>query len=458
MEKRRPISLKFIFFQYFFSVVLGCGIGLVMIGCLSLQGLKLGWYMPANYVENQVMDVKKQIEKDMPFDDSLIPPHCEYIFLSRERHIVKTNVKEGEIGAFYDGYRKFLQQKGSRIQYLLVERKDGQCLMRYHIESFYTVPWMEKYLPKLDHLIILLSLFTILALWIGLTYRYGSIVKRELDPLFKVAENISNKNLEFEISGSRIKEFSEVLSAMEEMRLELISALEKQWKIENARKDEIASLAHDIKTPLSVMRGNAEFLLTTDLNNKQLTYVEKILEKESQIEGYIKKLMEVNREETPVNMKFEKCSVVSFITRVRNAISECAVDEKFQVLYSEADVEGEVSIDQEKIFRALINIVSNAGRYCNHQPVMVHFLVSGKWFVIAVEDFGMGFSGEELKRAKEKFYKGDHARSDPNHYGMGLYIANQIAQNHGGCLILNNGAKGALVEFKLPLIKSTKSA
>ncbi|QSH95495.1 ATP-binding protein [Treponema phagedenis] len=72
---------------------------------------------------------------------------------------------------------------------------------------------------------------------------------------------------------------------------------------------------------------------------------------------------------------------------------------------------------------------------------------------ISITDYGKGFSHEDLQKSKQQFYRGDKSRNSPNHFGIGLYIADQVAKQHQGNLSLSNCTHhpGAEVEISIPI-------
>ena len=108
-------------------------------------------------------------------------------------------------------------------------------------------------------------------------------------------EEISSQNLDFEIGHSNIKEFEDVLLSFSKMRGDLKMSLEKQWHAEQLQREQIAALAHDLKTPLTVIQGNIDLINETELDDEQCLYADYITESSSQISIYIKTLIDISR-------------------------------------------------------------------------------------------------------------------------------------------------------------------
>ena len=93
---------------------------------------------------------------------------------------------------------------------------------------------------------------------------FGRIISREISSLEQVTENISQQELNFERKSSKVLEIDAVLQSMDQMREALKQSLHRQWNMEQVRREQMAALAHDIKTPLTILRGNAELTLEAE--------------------------------------------------------------------------------------------------------------------------------------------------------------------------------------------------
>ena len=120
--------------------------------------------------------------------------------------------------------------------------------------------------------------------------RFGKRIRKQMQPVLNAIEQIKNQNLEYESPYSGIKEFDDCLSAIDDMRHALKESLEQQWKTEQEKNRQMSALAHDIKTPLTIVRGNTELLLETELTKEQENNVNYVLNGTTQIQNYIQKL------------------------------------------------------------------------------------------------------------------------------------------------------------------------
>ena len=90
--------------------------------------------------------------------------------------------------------------------------------------------------------------------------RASRVLTRALEPLVDVADHVGAQQLDFTIGASSVRQVSDVLDAMEQMRTSLKTSLEARWEAEERERQQVASLAHDLKTPLTVVRANADYV------------------------------------------------------------------------------------------------------------------------------------------------------------------------------------------------------
>ncbi|KAB1439842.1 ATP-binding protein [Candidatus Galacturonibacter soehngenii] len=125
-----------------------------------------------------------------------------------------------------------------------------------------------------------------------------------------------------------------------------------------------------------------------------------------------------------------------------------------QLVWNECYQSKWIQVDDSLLERAINNVVANAVEHTLQDGVITIEIEEEKGYLIfSICDNGEGFTQEALKHATEQFYMGDRSRNVKSHYGMGLYIADSVAKQHGGYLILENDADshGAKVIFHIPI-------
>lgn len=268
--------------------------------------------------------------------------------------------------------------------------------------------------------------------------------------------------MDFQTSQSTIKEFNQVLSGLDHMRIALRESLMENWKAEQDKQNQISALTHDLKTPLTVARGNAELLAMTSLDENQTDLLEHFQKGIAQVDAYVKELSELNKMSLKKTLTLEEVPVKEFVEDIYDQTLSLAQTKQINVVFDKKEIAKESigNWDKSLLNRAIMNIVSNA---VEHTPSGSQLLLTARVeedeFKFICLDSGPGFSLESLENATQLFYQEDKSRQSRNHSGLGLTIANDIIRLHYGSLSLanDNGTGGAKVTIILPLLNTDDS-
>ena len=343
--------------------------------------------------------------------------------------------------------------QGSKRQYVLVVRDNELCVLQYFIGSQFTVSWLPDFFPSPDTLMLVLIVVNSLLVITLLTARFAKIFRKQLRPLMEATKEISERNLDFDVGHSNIKEFEDVLCSFSSMKDNLKSSLEKQWNAEKLQREQIAALAHDLKTPLTVIQGNADLISETELNKEQRLYVEYISSSSEQMRLYIRTLIDISRAATGYQLHMEDIDLPAYVEQLRGQIDALCQTKKIGLQVEIEHLPAVLPADKLLLERAIMNIVNNALDYSpQDSPILISMTGDKGSLTISVTDAGPGFSQEDLLHAEEQFYMADRSRSSNLHFGMGLFITKSIVQQHDGQLILSNSEKtgGAQVTISIP--------
>ncbi len=266
-------------------------------------------------------------------------------------------------------------------------------------------------------------------------------------------EQIQKQNLDFEVGSSEISEYNAVLNSISEMKDSLKLSLEQQWKAEQSQREQIAALAHDLKTPLTVIQGNIDLMNETKLDDEQRLYAGYITESSEQIQLYIKTLIDISRTVTGYRLQLEKFDIANYMEQIEAQASALCVTKEIRLnMETETDM-GCFEADKLLLKRAIMNVINNALEYSPQRgTIYVQTQRKENFLQVIITDEGNGFTNGDLRHAREQFFMGDRSRSSTMHYGMGLYITNSIVKQHNGELTLKNSDKtgGAEVTIKIP--------
>lgn len=417
---------------------------------LFSMGMNKGIILPANYAPNMLDQNYEQIAKSEPFDQSLLPFTCYYGLYDLDKNYVDGNYDE----KLKNEGKAFLEKpKSVKGRYYCVDRKDEYCLIKYDIKTHFAYPELHKLFPNLELILAISFIIFFITIIILTALNFGKNLKKELNPLLEQVEQIERKELEGETNYCKVREFNEVLVSMDRMKKELAQSLKKQWEIEQERKFHISALAHDIKTPLTIIKGNAELIREEDNLLEIHNYAESIDNSTNKIEKYIKLLIDVTKNDSELISNLEVMKIQTFVSKIILESEKLCKTKNINLSYVELNSELSIKVDKELLICVILNIVKNAVDYSvTNGKIKMNFSCNSDVFSIEVEDFGQGFSEEALKKAKEQFYTEKKERAE-EHYGLGLYIADSIAKNNGGGLEIQNkpSKSGAVVRFTIKL-------
>lgn len=284
--------------------------------------------------------------------------------------------------------------------------------------------------------------------------RFGHVLRKKLNTLISAADHIQHEDLDYIPEKGNIKEINKVLSSMDNMRHALKLSLESQWNMEQSRKEQISALAHDLKTPLTLIRGNAELLYETNPTDEQLDCISYIEESSLQIQEYVQMLMEINKSGNLVSPKLQKVDINAFLQEVQKQAKGLCMGKDIQLVWETNHTIPNITIDPNLLMRALSNVLANATEYTPSGGNITFMTEEENGYLrFSIRDTGTGFSPEALKYATTQFYMDDQSRNSKSHYGIGLYVADSVAIQHGGRLILENNKtkQGAIVTIEIPV-------
>ena len=449
-NKRGTLGLGSMFEAYIFLM----GFALVIWVIISYFAfnvlINIGAIYPANYAEYRINEVFEQIETANEVTEDIIPDVCHYVVFSEDGEVISGNLGEKDV----ETARKVLANKNysDGKYYKVIPRTDEYVVLQYRLKPQYKSLWMNEHMPNPEILLMLFVLFCCIGIMQIFAKRFGYRIRKKMAPMREALEQIGDRNLDFKVNYSGVREIDECLVALDDMRYALKTSLQKQWETEQEKNRQMSALAHDIKTPLTVVRGNSELLLETELTVEQKNYADYISGSVLQIQNYVQTLIEVTKsqegiEQEPVNVKV--VDVLADIKRQTMGLSEVY---QLQINWREDLENGEavISAVYDHVVRAAMNIVRNASEH-THKGGVINITVtySGGKLVFIVEDSGSGFTPEAFVHGTEQFFMDDSSRTGSSHYGIGLFFAKKVAEEHGGDIVLANSKEigGAKVEI-----------
>lgn len=453
--KSKGQSLKYILFKYLLSIALGLVISVGLIIAFISASYQFKWIFPANHTENLILERKIDIATSKNFEKSLLPDNTSYLFISKDEKVIETNMNKN-IQDIAFNYHKGSGNSNSNLSFMEIQRSDGYVLVAYDLKPFYRNSWMQKNLPQINILLLILLIIFCLVSIITITLIWAKKISKQLNPLLEASEEIGKQNLDFQVKKSNIQEFNAILDSLEKMKVGLSESLRTNWREEEKKRNQISALSHDIKTPLSIIKGNSELLGETNLTKEQETYLNYIRKNTNRIGKYIEILMLVNKSSQANELKFNEIRSKEFVEHIEKLAKEFTSTYKLNLLEDINYDDDFLIVDLKNFERAFLNILSNAEEQSPKNSTIKLIICSkADELQISILDQGHGFTGEDLLYAKDQFYQGDKSRHSKENYGIGLFVAEQIIDMHGGSLVLENRTdeSGAKVSILLPVKK-----
>lgn len=277
-------------------------------------------------------------------------------------------------------------------------------------------------------------------------------IKKPLLILDSASTRIAAGDLDFKVKYNSKNEFGRLAASFEMMRKSLYETNREMWQMMEARRRLNAAFAHDLRTPLTVLRGYCDFLIKYVPEGKISD--EKAISTLSTIDAYLKRLegytttMSSLQKLDELELSPERVGFSSLCDKLKGISAMLPTKKKIE-FHNNGD--GEIYVDLPAVFQTYENIISNAVRYAKNE-VKVSCVVKDTFLSITVADDGPGFTPEALKNATEPYFRTEKSISDVMHFGIGLYISRLLCEKHGGTLVIEN-AKGAKVTAKFALLE-----
>ena len=279
---------------------------------------------------------------------------------------------------------------------------------------------------------------------------YRKKLREPITQLQNGVERIQEDNLDFHIEYDGDDELGRLCCSMEKMRRELRQKHKALWESLEQRKLLNASVSHDLRTPITVLKGYLDYLeknipqdkLTEDMLFDTVSSMQGAV---NRLELYVESVRDIEKIE---NIEIEKRSenVKLLLNELRSNVLQLAGNK--EIIISNDITVDKIQIDKGVFFRILENLLQNALRYAEKQ-VSINLSHKKDFLILTVKDDGKGFSAADLEKATTVFYSND---KEKQHFGIGLSVCKILCEKHGGLLYVGNQKeKGACVTAKLKI-------
>lgn len=516
-HSRKPFAhgmpLSLVIARYFAYIVAGLGAVWLAAFTLLSVAMNMGAVYPANYGAAHINEAAQELKAQDEFDAAAIPTAYRYARFNAEGTMLSSNLPGKKLVGTWDVASALLGEGDPRFEnnaeapgdspadkpasfdqasstqeagdqttaetaesnnmgdngqdeipitgvnattYAAFELADGTiCLLATEYLPQYASPELRDNLPNPQDLMVWGACAGSVAVVALVARRASRVITRKLEPLTHAAQRIAHEDLEFQVGSSNVRQVNDVLDAMERMRASLKDSLEARWRTEQAQRDQIAALAHDLKTPLTVVRANVEYLAETVADSAATAQDDDLLaaardanEAAEKLDTHVRLLVEASRGESDAGIMepFGADKAADALAHEAETFARTA-GITLRVVKAPEIVLYQASINQQSFNRAIMNVVSNAFDHAQSE-VSVAFGIEGSalsatnpTLVVTVTDDGPGFSPQALEHGCERFFRGDASRkgaASGEHYGLGLFTAAETIRAHGGELTLEN--------------------
>lgn len=391
--------------------------------------------------QNRMSSVNKILQES--FSYLLVEKKDTMIFIGNEGHYSSIKKQIPDVGSFevaYDGG----VYVGGEVPFLVKQQnftfEDGEQ------GSFFIITDVNSMVLRLKsaaNIVIFGSILTIVfTASILVAWLYQGILM-PLNALKKATKQLQEGNLDYSLQENiSDDEIGQLCADFEEMRLHLKKEIEVRIQYEQDLKELISNISHDIKTPLTAIKGYAEGLLdgVADTPERREKYLRTIFAKASDMTTLVDELSFYTKIDTNnIPYHFEKVLVNDYF-------QDCVEDNRAELelvnvmMEYVSSVEEDVLVlgDREQLRRVMNNLIGNAVKYRDEKEqakIKITLREDQKLVWVEVEDNGQGIPESALPNVFERFYRADASRnSKQGGSGLGLAIAKKIIEEHGGSI------------------------
>lgn len=300
-----------------------------------------------------------------------------------------------------------------------------------------------KQLQQRLMLVLILSFTLIALLCVVYVWLLNRNVFTPFRKLQKFAYHIASGNLDIPLEMDRSNLFGAFSESFDMMREQLAESRQREYEANRSKKELVASLSHDIKTPVASIKAVSELMIVTATDEKQRKQLSTIASKVDQIDLLITDMFHATLEELDelkVTLSEQYSSTISAMIDNNN------YDNRIKC---EAIPPCIILIDPIRLQQVLDNIMSNSYKYANSE-IRISFALTEQDLEMSIMDYGKGVTEEELTLLFNKYYRGKQAAGQTGS-GLGLYISNYLMGKMQGYIACSNREDGFTVKVSVKL-------
>ena len=333
----------------------------------------------------------------------------------------------------YADYTDVFQQYGKKYEIEISRPNQSQMnRLDYHLSEM--CDFMETYS---------VLIFSIVGSVAAVFFFYKNKLKTPLQELKDASQMIADNELDFHVSYENKDEMGTLCKEFEMMRSALADNNRKMWRMIDDEKALRNAIAHDIRSPLSILRGYQEMLLEfVSAESIKTEDVIDILQTGMYQIDRIEHFTENMRKMSHLEQRELQCSEIELSELAKKIEAEAAMLSKKEsklCKVERAQEQNIVKVDEELVMEVTDNLLENAVRYAQ-KSIALQIKKKDGFLIISVEDDGIGFVDTEEKVTEPFYHK--NPQDDLKHFGLGMYISRIFCEKHGGNLKIYNARQG----------------
>lgn len=406
---------------------------IIIITFISELTVSLYFINKKNIYQNdniKINELSKIIEENF-YDQSKYPNTYKYTIIDSKNNIIYDGNNKSK--SIYDAYKN-----KDTIVDIKVKEETYKILIDNNIEEI-----LKENNNLYLKILIIISVIQLLSLIIYYNLLYFYTIK-PFKKMKTFATRVSSGNLDIPLDMDKKNNFGAFTEAFDIMRYEIKKARQEEKKAIESKKELVAKLSHDIKSPIASIKSSSELGLAIVKDEKIKKQLQSINQKSDQLNTLITNLFNSTLEEMQ-ELNINPTKVKSTI--INNLISNSDyLNKTNKYIIQECDI----YIDKLRLQQVFDNIYINSYKYANTK-IDIDSTIKNDYLIIRIKDYGDSIKDDELPLLLEKFKRGSNIK-DKEGTGLGLYISRELLHKMDGELALENNHPGFSVIIKLRII------